>query len=393
MTIARKMESFITKSSWIRKMFEDGARLKAAHGAANVFDFSLGNPNLPPPQAFSTALVETAQEDTAGVHGYMPNSGLPAAREAIADLVTRQQGTALSADDIIMTCGAAGALNVILKAVLDPGDEVITPAPFFVEYSFYADNHGGTLKPVPTARDFTLDLNAISDAIGQRTKVVLINSPNNPTGQVYSKESLRELGRILKERGKALNRTIYLVSDEPYRNIVYDGVDVPSLFSVYRETVIATSFSKDISIPGERLGYIALNPETAGRTALLDAMALANRILGFVNAPAFMQRVTTRVQNERVDVGAYDRKRKLLCDGLADCGYDFVRPAGAFYLFPRTPIADDVAFVRELQKELILTVPGSGFGGPGHFRIAFCVDDATITGSMSGFKRVMQAHQ
>ena len=392
MTIAKKIEEFITRSSWIRKMFEEGARLKAEHGAEKVFDFSLGNPNLPPPDAFGKALRQTAADEGPGVHAYMPNTGLAQTRQAVAEFLQKEQQVPVSAEDVVMTCGAAGALNVILKAVLDPGDEVITPAPFFVEYGFYADNHGGVLKTVPTRDDFTLDLSAIEAAVSEKTKVVLINSPNNPTGQVYSAESLASLGRILTEKGRRFGRTIYLVSDEPYRKIVFDGVEVPSIFAAYPETLLVTSYSKDISIPGERLGFIAVHPETAARAELLGALALANRILGFVNAPALMQRVVARLQGETVDVSAYARKRELLCDGLADAGYDFVRPPGAFYLFPRAPVADDVAFVRELQEELILVVPGSGFGGPGHFRISYCVEDDTIVHAMPGFKKVMEKY-
>jgi len=390
MTIAHKMEEFIIRSSWIRKMFEEGAKLKAVYGAEKVFDFSLGNPNLPPPARFQEALIAVAAEQTPGVHAYMPNTGLGETRRAVAEFLKTEQQVSLLPDDIIMTCGAAGALNVILKAVLDPGDEVISPAPFFVEYGFYADNHGGTLKTVPTNADFTLDLAGLEAAVTEKTKVVLINSPNNPTGQIYSSESLAALGKMLSEKSRAYGRTIYLVSDEPYRKIVFDGIDVPSIFHAYSETILVTSYSKDISIPGERLGFLAVHPDAADKAKLLGAMALANRILGFVNAPALMQRVVARLQGVQVDASAYARKRDLLCNGLAECGYDFVKPPGAFYLFPRSPIPDDVAFVQELQKELILVVPGSGFGGPGHFRIAFCVEDETITGAMPGFKRVME---
>ena len=369
-------------------MFEEGAELKAKHGAENVFDFSLGNPNIPPPVTFSETLVQQAKESQPGHHAYMPNTGYPSVRQAVADYVSQEQGLSLTADDIIMTCGAAGALNVALKAILDAGDEVITPAPYFVEYGFYVQNHGGTLKPVPTNADFTLDVQAIKDAITQKTKAVLINSPNNPSGQVYLDENLRDLARVLDAESQRLGRTIYLLSDEPYRKIVFDGLQVPSIFSVYQESIIATSYSKDLSIPGERIGFLAVHPEATHKASLLAGMALANRILGFVNAPAFMQRVVGALQGTHVDAALYESKRNLLCHGLATCGYEFVQPKGAFYLFPKTPIDDDVAFVKALQEELILTVPGRGFGTPGHFRIAFCVDDATITRALPGFERV-----
>ncbi len=391
--IAKKINAVISKSSWIRKMFEEGAKLKALHGADKVFDFSLGNPNLKPPEAFEKALREILNSGEAADHGYMPNTGYPYVREAVAGYVAKEQGISISGNEIIMTCGAAGALNVVFKTIFDPGDEVITPAPCFVEYGAYADNHGGVLKTVGTNADFTLDLAAMSAAITEKTKAVLINSPNNPTGQIYSAESLKALGKLLAEKGKEFGRTIYLVSDEPYRKIVYDGAQVPGIFSAYSESIIATSYSKDLSIPGERLGYIAVNPNAKYKSDLLAGMALCNRTLGFVNAPALMQRAVARLQGVTVDVSQYARKRKLLCEGLADCGYEFITPPGAFYLFPKCPIPDDVAFVKDLQEELILTVPGSGFLGPGHFRIAFCTDDSTIVNAMPGFRKVMAKYR
>ena len=374
-------------------MFEEGARLKAKHGAGNVYDFSLGNPNLEPPDEFKAALQQAVMTSGSGAHAYMPNTGYADVRQAVADYLSQEQKIALTANEVIMTCGAAGALNVILKALLDPGDEIISPVPGFVEYTFYASNHGGILKTVPTGADFTLDIGAVSAAVTPKTKAVLVNSPNNPTGQIYSKESLGKLGMLLKDKGKEIGRTLYLISDEPYRKIVYDGIKVPSIFNCYPESIIASSYSKDISIPGERIGFLAVNPLATFKAELLGGMALANRILGFVNAPALMQRVVASVQGASVDISVYARKRDLLCDGLADCGYEFVKPSGAFYLFPRTPVPDDVQFVQALQEELILTVPGSGFGGPGYFRIAFCVDDNTIINAMPGFKRVMEKYK
>lgn len=390
MTIAKGIEAVLARSSWIRRMFEEGARLKAIYGAKNVFDFSLGNPNMEPPESFKEALIRLIEGSRRGDHAYMPNTGYPFVRKAVAAYLSSEQQIELSEKEVIMTCGAAGALNVILKAILDPGDEVIAPSPYFVEYSFYAANHGGVLKPVNTRPDFTLDIDAIAGAITERTKAVLINSPNNPTGQVYSAQNLMELGERLTERGKTFGRTLYLLSDEPYRKIVYDGVRVPSVFTCYQESIVATSYSKDISIPGERIGFLAVHPKATYKDDLLEAMALANRILGFVNAPALMQRAVAAVQGASVDILEYRRKRDLLCDGLAGCGLDFVKPSGAFYLFPKTPIADDVQFVRALQEEKILTVPGSGFGSPGYFRVCYCVDDETILAAMPGFHRVME---
>lgn len=393
MTVARKISSIMQQASWIRKMFEEGARLKAQHGADKVFDFSLGNPNLPPPKRFDEALRDIVSTCGAEGHCYMPQAGYPQVCDAIATYLAGEQGTSVSCNEIIMTCGAAGALNVIFKALLDPGDEVIVPAPCFVEYKFYVDNHGGQVRMVPTQADFTLDLAAVEAAVTEKTKAVLINSPNNPTGQIYSAESLQQLGYLLKSKSQALGRTIYLISDEPYRKIVYTGHQVPSIFKAYSETIIATSYSKDLSIPGERIGFAAVNPGATYKDQVVAGMTLTNRILGFVNAPALMQRVVACLQGMHVDIDAYQRKRDLLCDGLDAAGYEFVRPVGAFYLFPRTPIEDDVAFVRELQQELILTVPGSGFAGPGHFRIAFCVSDETIVNALPGFERVMKKYK
>lgn len=393
MTIANYISDILTKSSWIRKMFEEGAHLKAKHGAEKVFDFSLGNPNLEPPEEFYAALRQVLMNPGAGDHGYMPNTGYPHVCKSVADYLAREQKMPVTAQEVIMTCGAAGALNVILKAILDPGSEVVTPVPGFVEYGFYVGNHGGVLKTVTTKPDFTLDLDAVSEAITSKTKAVLINSPNNPTGQIYSQAALKDLGALLKDKSETFNQTIYLISDEPYRKIVYDGLDVPSIFNCYPESILASSYSKDISIPGERIGFLAVNPLATYKENLLGAMGLTNRILGYVNAPALMQRVVAAIQGVSVDISLYARKRDLLCDGLADCGYEIVKPAGAFYLFPKTPVPDDVQFVQALQEELILTVPGSGFGGPGYFRIAFCVDDNTIINAMPGFRRVLEKYK
>jgi aspartate aminotransferase len=390
MSIAEEIKKMMAGSSWIRKMFEEGAKLKAQHGPENVYDFSLGNPILDPPDVFNKALETVIAETGHMGHGYMPNTGYAHVRRAVADYLSREHGMEFTDNEVIMTCGAAGALNMILKAILDAGDEVITPAPYFVEYKFYAANHGGTLKTVPTRPDFTLDIETLSAAVTERTKAVLINSPNNPTGQIYSEESLLALGRLLTQKGQAFGRTIYLISDEPYRKVVYDGVRVPSIFTCYHESILATSFSKDLSIPGERIGYAAVHPQASYRQDLIDGMALTNRILGFVNAPALMQRAVALVQGATVDISAYARKRALLCNGLDDCGYTFVRPPGAFYLFPRSPIPDDVAFVKALQEELILAVPGSGFGGPGHFRLSYCVDDDTIVNAIPGFGKALK---
>ena len=393
MSIAKKIEATIAGASWIRRMFEEGAELKKKYGPENVYDFSLGNPNLPPPDRFNEVLRDIVSTCGLDAHCYMPNTGYPQVCGSVADFLTQEQGVRVESTDVLMTCGAAGALNVALKTILDPGDEVLTPVPCFVEYGFYADNHGGVLKTAPSRPDFQLDLDAMAAAVSAKTKAVLINSPNNPTGAVYSEQSLRALGELLTQKSREHGRTIYLISDEPYRKVVYDGVTVPSVFAAYPESIIGTSYSKDISIPGERIGFAAVNPAAAYRKQLVAGMALANRILGFVNAPALMQRVVACLQGETADIQAYRRKRELLCDGLGAMGFEFVKPAGTFYLFPRSPIADDVEFVQALKAERVLVVPGSGFKGPGHFRIAFCVDDAVIQNAMPGFERAMRKYR
>lgn len=391
MSISHKIETIIQKASFIRQMFEKGAQLKKEHGAENVFDFSLGNPNLDPPKEFHEALSNILASNEPMMHAYMPNIGYPKTREAVAAYVGKEQGVDMTLDQIIMTCGAAGAINVTFKSILNPGDEVLTVKPYFVEYGFYADNSGGTLVTVDTNEDFTLNIEAIEQAITPKTKVMLINSPNNPTGQIYNEESLKQLGELLRKKSDELGHTIYLISDEPYRKIVYDGAVVPSIFKAYENSIIVTSFSKDISIPGERLGYIAINPNATYKTDLLNGMAVANRILGFVNAPALFQKAIVGLLGKTVDINEYARKRRLLCDGLKDAGYDFIEPPGAFYLFPKSPIEDDVKFVEALQEALIIAVPGSAFGAPGHFRLTYCVDDMVIKNALPGFKKVINS--
>jgi len=390
MTVAKKMQAFAEKSSWIRKMFEEGAKLKAEFGAENVFDFSLGNPDVPPPAKFAEVLQELAADEKPGIHGYMPNGGFPFVRESLAQRLSTEQNVPLSQGDILMTCGAAGGLNVVMKSLLDPGDEVIILAPFFVEYNFYVDNHGGVTRVVATDEEFNLDLDAIEAALTPKTKAILINSPNNPTGQVYPAESLQALGQLLEKAGKKCCRNIYLISDEPYRKIVYDDIEVPSVMAASTNAIVVSSYSKDLSLPGERIGYIAVHPDMKEKVPLLDAMTLANRILGFVNAPALMQRVVARLQDEHVDCSIYARRREVFCDILDGAGLEYVRPRGAFYLFPKTPIADDVEFCTILAGEKILAVPGRGFGAPGYIRLAFCIDEEVIARSGDAFKRAMK---
>ena len=390
MPVSRSIREAMVRSSWIRKMFEEGARLKAEFGESNVFDFSLGNPNLDPPEAFRRVLRELLEEDPPGCHGYMPNAGLPAVREAVAAQASREQGVELQGKHVVMSVGAGGALNAILRAILEPGDEVVVPKPYFVEYDFYLENHRGTLRTVPTSEDFDLLMEPLEQAITARTRAVLINSPNNPTGKVYSRDNLLELRDLLERKSAEHGRPIYLMSDEPYRKIVYDGHEVPGVLSLFPNSIVCTSYSKDLSLAGERIGYVAVSPRVPEVDVLLGGLTLTTRILGFVNAPALMQRAVGRLQGVSVDVDRYRRNRDRLFEALVEAGYRCHKPEGAFYLFPKSPIPDDVAFVRELQRENILAVPGSGFGGPGHFRLAYCCSPETLERSLPGFRRAIE---
>jgi len=393
MAIADKIVGMMERSSWIRKMFENGAKLKQQHGADKVFDFSIGNPNVPPPKEFFDALEETVKLEEPNKHGYMPNAGYPAVRKEVADYVSREQGVELGVEHVIMTAGAGGAVNVALKTIMNPGDTVITSTPFFVEYQFYADNHGGSLKLVPTKEDFDLDVAAIEAAIDATTCALIINSPNNPTGRVYPESTVRDLAAMLEEKSREIGRTIYIVSDEPYRKIVYEGVKVPSLLKNYKHTMASASYSKELSIPGERIGWLIIGPEADDAENLAAGAVLCNRIIGFVNAPALMQRVVGRLQGKQVDVEIYKRKRDALYEGLTKIGYELYKPEGTFYLFPKAPGGNDIRAVEALTDELVLTVPGKGFGSPGYFRISYCVEDRVIEGSMGGFERAFKKLQ
>jgi aspartate aminotransferase len=390
MAISQIIKDKMEKGSFIRKMFEEGDLLKATHGKENVFDFSLGNPNLDPPEKVHQRLIEILSHPVPALHGYMSNAGYPETRRAVADFLSREHDRSFNEQDVIMTCGAAGALNAVLKALFEPGDELIVLAPYFVEYLFYTDNVQGVPVVVPTGPDFSLDLKAIERALTPRTKAVLINSPNNPTGKVYDEPSLKQLGNLLDRVSQAQGRVIYLLGDEPYRKIVYDQIKVPSIFQAYRQSISVTSYSKDLSLPGERIGYMAVHPEIQDKEELLAACTFTNRILGFVNAPALMQRLLPEVQSLTVTIELYKNKRDMFYDGLSKIGYQLTKPEGAFYLFPRSPIPDDAAFVRALQEELILVVPGMGFGAPGFFRIAYCTPDVTIEKSLPGFEKVFK---
>jgi aspartate aminotransferase len=381
------------RSSWIRKMFETGAQLKAEHGADKVYDFSLGNPDAPPPELFFDALKGLAADNKPGVHAYMPNAGIAEVRKNVSSYISKEQKVEVPADRIVMSCGAGGGMNVVLKSILNHGEEVLVTTPYFMEYTFYAGNHGGKLVPVPGRSNFDLNVENFDRAINERTAAVIVNSPNNPTGFVYPEETLEALAELLEKKSSEFGRAIYLISDEPYRKIVFDGTTVPPLFPLYRNTVLVTSHSKDLSIPGERIGYISVHPDAEDGERLIGALILCTRILGFVNAPALMQRVVSGLQGVGVDPAIYRRRRDLLCDGLAELGYEFVKPKGTFYLMPQAPGGDDIRFVSRLQQERVLTVPGRGFGLPGYFRIAFCVSEDVIRGSFEGFERAIRDYR
>jgi aspartate aminotransferase len=384
----------------IRRMFEEGARLKKQHGADKVFDFSLGNPDVEPPPAFRRVFLRLAQEDAAGAskgsHGYMANPGFPAVREALAKKASREQGVNLEGSHIIMSVGAAGGLNVALKAILNPGDEVIVPRPYFMEYRPYAANHGGVLREVDSLPDFNLDLEAIRGALNEKTAAALINSPHNPTGRVYPAETLQALAEILEAHGRKTGRFPFLVADEPYREIVYIPGGTPPVLAAYQHSVVVTSYSKSLSLPGERIGYIAVNPGIQDEADLLNGLVYATRVLGYVNAPALMQRIVAELTEESVDVGVYALRRDAFKEVLDQAGIPYAEPEGAFYLFCRVPPrkggapGDDGAFVDHLKQRLILGVPGGSFGQPGWVRFAYCVEERMIRASAGAFKQAME---
>tara|TARA_Y100000588_G_scaffold394416_1_gene514816 strand:- start:236 stop:1417 length:1182 start_codon:yes stop_codon:yes gene_type:complete len=386
MSISKKVKRVMEEGSWIRKMFEEGVKLKEEFGENNVFDLSLGNPVIEPPEEFRDELKRIANSDELGTHRYMPNAGYSDTRIAIASQLKSETGLNFTENNIIMTCGAGGALNVVMKSLLDPGDEVVIFAPYFVEYIFYADNHGGMCRVVPPDPNFLPDFDVFEKIITPRTRIVLINTPNNPTGVVYSEKVLARLAEIIHAKENEFGIQISLVSDEPYRKILFDGLDYPQVFRYHKNSVVATSHSKDLGLPGERIGFIAVNPSYFCVEELLNGLVFCNRTLGFVNAPALMQRIVANLQTITINVRQYESKRDFMYSNLVDIGYEIVRPQGAFYMFPKAPINDDVRFVKNLGKHRVLVVPGSGFGLPGYFRIAYCTDDETLRRSLDGFR-------
>ncbi|MCE5253234.1 MAG: pyridoxal phosphate-dependent aminotransferase [Actinomycetia bacterium] len=378
--------------SWIRKMFEQGLALAEKYGPDKVCDLSIGNPYMEPPSAVAAELRELAESPEPGMHRYMPNAGYPETRAAMASLLATQTGVLFTGDDVVMTCGTAGALNCAFKALLDPGDEVITIAPYFFEYDAFAANFGAVIRIVASDDEFNPDCAALSDAITPRTKAVILNSPNNPTGKVYSDAVLERVARTLADKAQEYGIDIFAISDDVYARISFDGRPCPRMVNHYDDTIVVSSFSKDLSLPGERIGYAAVHPHCRLRKDVVGGIVFANRVMGFVSAPALQQRLVTRLFDVTVDVAHYQTKRDFLFDNLTALGYSIVKPGGAFYMFPRSPIADDVSFVNRLAEEMVLVVPGTSFAAPGYFRLSYCVDDATLRRSLDGFARAIAGH-
>lgn len=393
--ISEKMKEFLGKGSAIRAMFEEGNRLKALYGAENVFDFSLGNPNVPAPKEVNEAIIDLVQnEDPVVLHGYMSNVGFEDVRQTIAESLNRRFDTAFSANNLIMTVGAASGLNVILKTILNPGEEVIVFAPYFVEYGNYVGNYDGKLVTIsPDTETFQPNLEEFRQKINPNTKAVIINTPHNPTGVVYSEATIIKLADILREKQEEFGSAIYLISDEPYRELVYDGAEVPYLTKYYDNTIVAYSYSKSLSLPGERIGYLVIPDEVEDSSDVIDAAAIANRILGSVNAPSLIQKVIARCCDVQVNLEFYDKNRKALYNGLTELGLECVKPEGAFYLFVKSPMEDEREFVALGKKYNILMVPGSSFACPGYVRLAYCVSHETIIGSLQAFAKLMEEIQ
>ena len=388
--ISEKMRGYVENSSAIRAMFEEGKKMADQFGAENVYDFSLGNPNVPAPAEVKNAIEEILKnEDARMVHGYMNNAGYEDVREAVATSLNQRFGTAFHKENILMTVGAAGGMNVLMKTLLNPGDEVMTFAPYFGEYRAYVTNYDGILKEVePNTETFQPNLKKFEQMLSEKTKAVIVNTPNNPTGVVYSEATIQKMAAILETKQKEFGTSIYLISDEPYRELAYDGVEVPYLTKYYRNTIVGYSFSKSLSLPGERIGYLVIPDEADGSEELISAATIANRTLGCVNAPSLIQKVVAKCVDAKTDLAAYDKNRQALYNGLKECGFECIKPQGAFYLFVKSPVADEKAFCEAGKKYNILMVPGSSFACPGYVRLAYCVSYETIVNSLPEFKKL-----
>ena len=388
--ISEKMKPYVKNNSAIRMMFEEGNRLRAKYGADKVFDFSLGNPSVPAPDSVREAIIELVNNtDPTVLHGYMSNAGFEDVRQTIAESLNRRFDTKFSAKNLIMTVGAASGLNVILKTVLNPGEEVIVFAPYFLEYGAYVRNYDGVLVEIsPDTTTFQPNLAEFEQKITPKTKAVIVNTPHNPTGVVYSEETIRKLSAILEAKQKEFGTVIYLISDEPYRELAYDGVEVPYLTKYYDNTVVGYSYSKSLSLPGVRIGYLVIPDEADGSEELISAATIANRTLGCVNAPSLIQKVVAKCVDAKTDLAAYDKNRQALYNGLKECGFECIKPQGAFYLFVKSPVEDEKAFCEAGKKYNILMVPGSSFACPGYVRLAYCVSYDTIVNSLPEFKKL-----
>ena len=388
MPVSDRVKKSMEQGSWIRRMFEEGTVMKQKYGEENVFDLTLGNPVMEPPPEFHRELKKLVDNPVPGMHRYMENAGYAATRAAVAEQLSIETGIKFTENDIVMTSGAAGALNIVLKTLLNPGEDIIIFAPFFAEFINYIENHNGVVKMLPTDEQFIPRLDILEKSINENTRAILMNSPNNPTGAVYGPDFLKKMGDLLRKKSKELGRNIILINDEAYASLVYDNQVHTQVYSHYRQTITVTSHSKDLALPGERIGYVAVNPEIDGHDELVNGIIHCNRIAGYVNASALMQRVVTHLQAVTVSIPEYQKKRDVLYDNLTEMGYSIVKPKGAFYLFPKSPLEDDVEFVNELHKRKVLVVPGQGFGSPGFFRISYCTDDRTIEGSLDIFREV-----
>jgi aspartate aminotransferase len=388
MIISDRIQKLISnQEGWTRRMFEEGLRIKKQYGEENVYDFSLGNPDTEPPEEVQKTLIEILSNPEKGMHRYMSNNGYEDVREEVATYLREEHSVPFTSNHVFMTVGCAGGLNILLKSMLSKGDEVIVPSPFFWEFKNYVENHGGKVRYVQSNKDFQLNIENIEKAITKKTKAILLNSPNNPTGAVYTEESVKGLVELLN-RKRAQGQDIYIISDDAYRKLLYDGVKLPNLFQLYDLVYAVTSHSKDLALPGERIGYVVISPRIPDYELMVSGLMISMRTLGFVNAPALFQRIAGKFQRSSVDIGAYQKKRDLLYNAITEAGFDCVKPMGAFYLFPKSPIPDEVEFVRTLQQEeRIMVVPGRGFGKKGYFRIAYCVPIETLQKSVDGFMR------
>ncbi len=389
MMFSDKIVQNLSRSSFIRSMFEEGEKLRAKFGAENVFDFSLGNPVIEPPQSVKDTLIKIGNQKEGGYFRYMSNAGYPAAREAVAKSLSKDTIKPIPSSNVIMTCGAGGALNALFKSLLNPGEEVIVFSPYFVEYGFYVENHGGKLVVCDTNHDtFMPDLTKLESLINEKTKAIMYNSPNNPTGVLYKEETLKAMNDVLTQAEKKYGTQIYVIADEPYVKIVYDNKKVPSVFNHFKNAISVNSFSKSLAVPGERIGYVALSNDIDQVGLLMDALIFCNRTLGYVNAPAIGQHIVINCINESIDVGYYQKRRDLLYNAITGFGFKCIKPEGAFYLFPETPTPDDVAFVKTAQKYNLILVPGSGFGCSGYVRLTYCLDYDMIERSLPAFEKL-----